>query len=134
VAAAQKEAYPDIRPIVLPLSPQRALFRAAAALPVLGADGTAGVSFGLEGTVTSCWFGFKDDFVIRITPVQGGSRVDMRSASRVGQGDLGANARRIRAYLAALKQPGGVTPSWRTTVICNRIATWFGDVKTRGSR
>ncbi len=49
------------------------------------------------------WFGFKDDVVIRITPAAGtGSRVDVRSASRVGRSDLGKNAQRIRAFLARL--------------------------------
>jgi uncharacterized protein (DUF1499 family) len=56
----------------------------------------------LEATDTTRWFGFKDDVVVRVTPVAEGARVDVRSASRVGQSDLGANARRIRAFLAAL--------------------------------
>jgi uncharacterized protein (DUF1499 family) len=46
------------------------------------------------------WFGFKDDVVIRIAPSAGdGSRVDIRSVSRVGRSDVGTNARRIRAFL-----------------------------------
>ncbi|MCZ6645634.1 MAG: DUF1499 domain-containing protein, partial [SAR324 cluster bacterium] len=48
------------------------------------------------------WFGFKDDVVVRITPVKGGSRLDMRSVSRVGRSDVGANAARIRKFLAEL--------------------------------
>ena len=47
-------------------------------------------------------FGFKDDVVIRITPAGSGSRVDVRSVSRVGRSDLGANARRIREFLRQL--------------------------------
>jgi uncharacterized protein (DUF1499 family) len=54
----------------------------------------------IEATATTRWFGFKDDIVIRIAPSAGnGSRVDIRSVSRVGRSDLGTNARRIRAFL-----------------------------------
>ena len=44
-----------------------------------------------------------DDVVIRITPSGGGSRVDMRSKSRVGRSDAGANARRIEEFLARMR-------------------------------
>ena len=57
----------------------------------------------IEATDTSRWFGFEDDIVIRLTPWGAGTRVDVRSVSRVGQGDVGANARRIRRYLDALE-------------------------------
>jgi len=57
----------------------------------------------IEATDTTFWFGFKDDVVIRITPEQEGSRVDVRSLSRVGKSDVGTNAKRIRAYLRKLK-------------------------------
>ena len=56
----------------------------------------------LEATHTSTWFGFKDDIAIRIVPEGEGTRVDMRSISRVGQSDLGANARRISDFLYTL--------------------------------
>ena len=48
------------------------------------------------------WFGFRDDVIVRITPAGNGSRVDVRSVSRVGRSDLGANARRIREFLRQL--------------------------------
>jgi uncharacterized protein (DUF1499 family) len=51
--------------------------------------------------------GFTDDFVIRVTADGAGSRVDMRSESRQGVSDFGVNAKRIRAYLSALKQALG---------------------------
>jgi uncharacterized protein (DUF1499 family) len=55
----------------------------------------------IEATDTTFWFGFTDDIAVRITPTDaGGSRVDVRSASRVGRSDVGTNARRIREYLA----------------------------------
>ena len=52
----------------------------------------------IEATDTTFWFGFVDDIVIRIRPEGVGSRIDVRSLSRVGVGDLGANASRIRRY------------------------------------
>jgi uncharacterized protein (DUF1499 family) len=57
----------------------------------------------IEATDTTFWFGFTDDIVIRVSPRGGGSRVDIRSVSRVGISDVGTNAARIRKYLAALK-------------------------------
>ena len=60
----------------------------------------------IETTDTTFWFGFKDDIVIRITPADHGSRVDIRSVSRVGKSDVGTNAKRIRKYLKELKQMG----------------------------
>ena len=56
----------------------------------------------IEATATTLLFGFKDDVAIRITPDGAGSRVDVRSLSRVGRSDFGTNAKRVRAYLRAL--------------------------------
>ena len=56
----------------------------------------------IEASDTTLWFGFVDDVVIRVTLVDKGSRVDIRSKSRVGGGDVGINAKRIRKFLAAL--------------------------------
>ena len=53
----------------------------------------------LEATDTTFWFGFKDDVVIRIQSTGGNTLVDVRSKSRVGESDLGANANRIEKYL-----------------------------------
>jgi uncharacterized protein (DUF1499 family) len=67
----------------------------------------------IEATATTRWFGFKDDVVIRIAPSDGnGSRVDIRSVSRVGLSDVGTNARRIRTFLkkfAEASKTGGAT-------------------------
>jgi uncharacterized protein (DUF1499 family) len=52
----------------------------------------------IEAVATTLWFGFKDDVVIRVAADGAGSRIDIRSKSRVGVGDLGTNAQRIRAY------------------------------------
>ncbi len=54
--------------------------------------------FRVEGTAESFWFGFKDDVAVRIRP----ERTDIRSTSRVGQSDLGANCRRVTRIVQAL--------------------------------
>jgi len=66
---------------------------------VVASDAAAGR---IEATATTRWFGFKDDVIVRIRPEAAGSRVDVRSVSRVGRGDLGANAARVREFLAKL--------------------------------
>ena len=59
---------------------------------------------------TSKLFHFQDDIVVRVRPgADGGSLVDMRSKSRVGQGDMGANAARIRQFMVALRTAGATT-------------------------
>jgi uncharacterized protein (DUF1499 family) len=105
VASQQRAAYPDLQPLMLNVPPPQAFERALATVREMGwdlvaADATAGL---IEATDTTFWFGFKDDVVIRVRPADGGSRVDVRSLSRVGVGDAGTNAKRIRAYLDALK-------------------------------
>ena len=60
----------------------------------------------VEATATTFWFGFKDDFVVRARSDgarTGRTVVDVRSVSRIGVGDLGANAQRIRKFLAELQ-------------------------------
>ena len=57
----------------------------------------------IEATARTFWFGFKDDVVVRVTPSGDGSRIDVRSVSRVGKSDVGANAKRIRTYLERLQ-------------------------------
>jgi uncharacterized protein (DUF1499 family) len=104
VAAQQRGAYPDLQPAILNVPPAQAFDRALAAVHEMGwdlveADAAAGR---IEATDTTFWFGFKDDVVIRVRPTDGGSRVDVRSLSRVGVGDAGTNAKRIRAYLKVL--------------------------------
>lgn len=59
----------------------------------------------IEATETSGWFGFKDDIAIRIVPsTDGGSIVDVRSVSRVGLSDLGANAKRVGNLMRDLRR------------------------------
>ena len=58
----------------------------------------------IEAVDTTTIMGFKDDIVIRVRTGAGGTRVDLRSVSRVGQGDLGANARRINRFIERMQQ------------------------------
>jgi uncharacterized protein (DUF1499 family) len=101
----QREGYPDLAPITLPQPSAEVFDRALAAAQAAGWEiVTADKGTGLiEATDTTRWFGFKDDVVVRITPWGSGSRVDVRSVSRVGRGDVGTNARRIREYLDDLQ-------------------------------
>ena len=104
VAALQQKGYPDLKAISVKTPPaetvQRALDAARAlGWTIAGSDTAAGR---IEATDTTAWFGFKDDVVIRVRPEGAGSRVDVRSASRVGLSDIGANAERIRKFLARL--------------------------------
>jgi len=105
VAVQQEQAYPDIRPALLAVAPITAFERSLAAARGQGWDIVAAVADEgrIEASDTSFWFGFVDDVVIRVTLAGKGSRVDIRSKSRVGVGDVGANAKRIRKFLAELQ-------------------------------
>ena len=54
----------------------------------------------IEAVATTSFFGFKDDVVIRVRSNGSGSVVDIRSHSRLGRGDQGKNAGRIRNFIA----------------------------------
>ena len=71
---------------------------------IVAADDAAGR---IEASDRSRWFGFTDDIVVRITPSGSGSRIDLRSSSRLGRSDFGVNAARIETYLAALRATTG---------------------------
>jgi uncharacterized protein (DUF1499 family) len=104
VAQAQRQAYPDLAPLRMDLPPAEAFAKAEQAARDMGWDivATDPAAGRIEATDTTLWFGFKDDIVIRVEADGEGSRVDMRSVSRVGKSDVGTNAKRIRAYLQAL--------------------------------
>jgi len=105
LAGKQRAAYPDLAPVKMSAAPADAFKRAldtANAMPgwtVVDSDSASGR---IEANETSRWFRFTDDVVIRVVPDGAGSRIDVRSVSRVGRSDFGVNAGRIRAYTAAL--------------------------------
>ena len=105
LAEQQRQGYPDLAPITLSIPSDEAFDRALAAAQESGwqivtADKGSGR---IEATDTTRWFGFQDDIAVRLTPWGTGTRVDMRSVSRVGRSDTGTNARRIRRYLDRLQ-------------------------------
>lgn len=105
VAARQRLGYPDIAPAMLTLPAPQALGRAEHVARSLGWEivSVDRTEFRVEATATTLLFGFKDDIVIRVTPSGSGSRVDVRSLSRIGGSDFGANANRIRAFIKTLQ-------------------------------
>jgi len=106
IAEQQRRSYPEIAPVTLALPPVEALARALDTVRRMGwtmveTDPGAGR---IEASDRTRWFGFIDDIVIRVAAADGGSRIDVRSSSRIGTGDFGTNAARVRRYLAALRE------------------------------
>ncbi len=111
VARAQREGWPGLAPLHLPHPPGEVFGTALEVVDRMGWElvDTAPAEGRIEATDRTFWFGFADDVVIRIREEPGrGSRVDVRSKSRVGQGDLGANARRIERFLRYLGAGDGL--------------------------
>jgi len=112
VAAAQKKAYPDIKPYLVLLGAanqhkQSTLFWRAfrraqdADFDIVAFDEKAGT---IEATHTSFWFGLKQDIAIRVREAgKYGARLDIRAKSRTGENDAGAAAQIVRAYLRAMR-------------------------------
>lgn len=103
VAVEQRKGYPDIKTLALPMSADKAFARALEVATEMGweivaAEAPAGR---IEATDTTFWFGFKDDVVIRVEGSASESQLDIRSKSRVGRSDVGANAARIRQFIEA---------------------------------
>ena len=128
LAAVQRAAYPDIQPLQVPGDPAGVADVALAVAQDLGWQVVAVESFGaeesreigandrwrssesyrgvrIEATDTTYWFGFMDDVAVRLRrarDVPDATTVDVRSLSRVGISDLGANAARVRRFLDRL--------------------------------
>jgi uncharacterized protein (DUF1499 family) len=111
-AKQQREGYPDLSPLRLPMPPDQAFSRvqlAARSMPGWRITDENPQGLRLEGTDTSEVFRFVDDFVIEVRKSNGGSEVQMRSKSRVGRGDIGANAKRIETFFGRLGSKGGAS-------------------------
>jgi hypothetical protein len=120
-AALQRTAYPDVVPLELDV-PTKAAYDAALALvtkrkwnivdtrapTLVRRDGV------IEAVARTPIMGFRDDVVIRVSPLGQGTRIDMRSASRFGNHDLGANASRIRSLLEDIDDTVSSTPEPRS--------------------
>ena len=105
LAAQQRAGYPDLAPARFSAPPDRVFARAVEVARALGWEivAAAPADGRLEATDRTRWFGFRDDVVVRVRPDGAGTRVDVRSVSRVGRSDLGTNARRIRGFLESLR-------------------------------
>jgi uncharacterized protein (DUF1499 family) len=102
------KAYADLKPIIVAKAPATVIANAERLARergwvVANTDSGAGT---MEATASVSLIKFQDDVVVRVAPTGDGrgSRVDMRSVSRVGISDLGVNAKRIREFLAALSR------------------------------
>ena len=107
---AQMDSYPDIQSLQTSVDKTAAIKAVKTAVEQMGwrtLGETETDAWQIEAVARTPLFGFRDDVVIRITEKHIDARlvtvIDVRSASRVGLGDIGANANRIRAYLEALK-------------------------------
>lgn len=105
-AEAQREAYPHIQPLELSQEIQEVMDAAVMLVndrewELVAINRKEGR---IEATEKLAWFGFKDDVVLRFTQTETGTRIDMRSKSRIGRSDVGVNARRINEFLKDLEQ------------------------------
>ncbi|HKB82041.1 MAG TPA: DUF1499 domain-containing protein [Burkholderiales bacterium] len=105
VADLQQKAYPDIVTLTTKAPVEKVFEASKAAVASMGmkledADPAQGR---IEATHTSLLYGFTDDMIVRIAAGADGTKVDVRSKSRVGRSDLGQNAKRIRAFLQKLQ-------------------------------
>jgi uncharacterized protein (DUF1499 family) len=105
LAAQQRAGYPDLGPARFTPPPDYVFARAVEVARALGwrIVAAAPAEGRLEATDRTRWFGFRDDVVVRVAADGTGSRVDVRSVSRVGRSDLGTNARRIHRFLETLQ-------------------------------
>lgn len=109
VRAAQREAYPQIGPVLLDFTPQEAFDTALDALKAYGLQiieavppGPRGGTGRIDAVDRTLLLRLADDVTVRVRPRMDGARIDIRSASRIGDHDLGANARRVRALAEAI--------------------------------
>jgi len=106
IAALQHRAYPNVMPAHYDSPPAKIFDVALAAAKDMGWEIVAAVpgEGRIEATDTTFLYHFKDDVVVRVAADGTGTRIDVRSLSRVGRSDFGVNAERIEKYLAALHE------------------------------
>lgn len=106
IAKQQREGYPNIKTLDLDIQPGETFRKALEAAETMGLEIVAAepLEGRIEATATTFWFGFKDDLVIRVTAQGTGSQLDVRSKSRLGRSDVGANAARIRRLISEIRK------------------------------
>lgn len=111
LADAQASAYPDIRPMAIPRSSEEAYALVVDALKrmkmELAREDPPNVESGAAGTIEAVdrtlIMGFVEDVAIRVSGDGDSARVDIRSASRFGRGDMGRNAERVREIVKEIQ-------------------------------
>lgn len=100
-----RASYPDLAPLRTEMPVEATYARALEAAKSLGFEISAEreLEHSFDAREATSLFRFVDDVVVRVQPDGTGSRVDVRSKSRDGRGDLGANAARIRRLLEAMR-------------------------------
>ena len=102
--------YAVLQPLTSDVPPEKlyaVALETARAVPdwEITAQDDKGLTF--EGVATTTVYRFRDDFIVRVTPTDGGgSQLDMRSKSRLGRSDLGVNAQRIAGFLEIVRRAG----------------------------
>lgn len=106
-ASLQQQYFPDLETMETGMTPAEVVTLAQQVAQDMGLEivAVAAEEGRLEATDTSFWFGFKDDVVLRARALtDGGTVVDIRSASRVGRLDGGVNAKRVRRLMQELRK------------------------------
>ncbi len=108
IAEAQRKYFPDIQPLIVDKKINEIADISSAIIREMKMEilkeSMTDESAISEATYTSFWFGFVDDFIVRIMPKDGKLRIDVRSKSRVGTSDLGANAHRVQDFLKSFSE------------------------------
>ena len=101
LAAMQNKSYPEIMPLAVADDTEKAFAKALDVAENMGWEitGVDAAALRFEATDYSSWFAFADDVVVTIKATDAGSQIDLRSVSRVGVSDLGANAKRIMSFI-----------------------------------
>jgi uncharacterized protein (DUF1499 family) len=107
-AEIQEKAYPDLRPMELERSATETFDIVHEAVKRIGwtivLNEPPGEQPGrIEATDRTMIMGYTDDVLVRVTGDDTHAFIDVRSVSRYGMHDLGANADRIRALFAEVK-------------------------------
>jgi len=107
VKTGETPEYPDIQPQSYPISIEK-LFQFAIStvqsLPRWRVVKTDAKQKKICAEATTRIFHFVDDLTIQLQETSGRTVVHVRSASRIGKGDLGQNARNIRLFFRTLGQ------------------------------
>jgi uncharacterized protein (DUF1499 family) len=106
----QVKAYPQIQPLLLDLDAEETFVAALKAVSANGwriveqkrGGGRSGIGH-IDAIATSFVLGFPSDITLRLRPLAGQTRIDIRSVSRIGPYDFGAEPRNIANFEAALE-------------------------------